>query len=443
MELSGKRVLVMGLGRFGGGVGVTRYLAARSALVRVTDLRPATQLRASLAQLDSLPIQYRLGRHDVRDFTETDLIVVNPAVDPRNNCYLQTAQTAGVPLTSEIRLLIESLPNRDRTIGVTGTAGKSTVTAMIGHILAGVIGQASVYVGGNLGGSLLEHLEQITNDDWIVLELSSFMLETLRPIQWSPHIAVVTNISANHLDRHETMNAYASAKQVILDHQDHRDYAVLGCDVSPWLFPRTERVQYVDQTLHPTLPLIIPGQHNQLNAALAIEATASTGIDPHRAAETVLGFSGLPHRLQFVCQIEGVRYYNDSKATTPQAAIQAIGCFDVDSPPVARNTVHAILGGFDKAVDLVPLGRYAGQRCGCVYTIGTTGTTIARAAQTGKATVVHCGTLDHAVDEALRRAHNGDVVLLSPGCASWDQFDNYQDRGTAFIDLLQSRRQER
>ncbi|MEE8459741.1 MAG: Mur ligase family protein, partial [Phycisphaerales bacterium] len=220
MDLAGQRVTVMGLGRFGGGVGVARYLIKLGADVLVTDLLSRDDLADSLAQLDGLPIEYRLGEHNVSDFTTADLVVANPAVKPDNR-FLRAAQAAGVPVTSEIRLLVKALPNRLRTIGVTGTAGKSTVTAMIGHILKKAFPQppappgdqdtvaaTNVWVGGNLGGSLLDRLDEIGKDDWVVLELSSFMLHGLREDKWSPHIAVVINISPNHLDWHGTFEHY-------------------------------------------------------------------------------------------------------------------------------------------------------------------------------------------------------------------------------------------
>jgi len=211
-EFAGARVVVMGLGRFGGGIGVARYLAQQQADVLVTDLHTADELRNSLAQLDGLPIRYRLGSHQVDDFAAADLVVVNPAVDPKGNPYLRAATNQSVPLTSELQIVLAGLPNPQRVIGITGTAGKSTVTSMVGHILNQSLLHAHAYTGGNLGGSLLDQLDAITPDDWVVLEVSSFMLQMLAQDQWSPHIAVVTNLSPNHLDRHGSYEAYVQAK---------------------------------------------------------------------------------------------------------------------------------------------------------------------------------------------------------------------------------------
>jgi UDP-N-acetylmuramoylalanine--D-glutamate ligase len=431
MNLQSKRVVVMGLGRFGGGVGVARYLVRQGADLCVTDLDPPDRLRESLAQLQGLPIQFRLGEHRDEDFTHADLIVVNPAVDPRNNPYLLAAARASVPLTTEIRLLVAALPNRNRTIGVTGTAGKSTVTAMIGHILqqsptaTAAVRPSRVYVGGNIGGSLLDQLPHIHPDDWVVLELSSFMLEALAQDRWSPHIAVITNLADNHLDRHGTMHAYTAAKQTILDDQTPSDHAIFGPELSNLFHPRVIHPRWLHAPPNPPISLKIPGRHNQINAALAIHAAAAAGIDPAAATPSLQQFTGLPHRLQLVHEAAGIRYFNDSKATTPQAAQLAISSFEPD-------IVHAILGGYDKKSDLTPLAEFAAGRCRAVYTIGATGPTLADAVQHAGGRACRCETLDRAVHLARQQAQHGHVVLLSPGCASWDQFENYEKRGDAF-----------
>lgn len=460
MNLTGKNVLVMGLGRFGGGVGVTRFLHQQQARVTVTDQLPAEKLQTSLDQLADLPdLQFHLGEHRQQDFLHTDLIVVNPAVKPDHNPFLAAARDAGVPLTSEIALLVERLPNRQRTIGVTGTAGKSTVTAMIGAILHHALGESQVHVGGNLGGSLLTSLDRIQSDHWVVLELSSFMLESLRSHHWSPHIAVLTNLAPNHLDWHGSFDAYRHAKQVIFDYQSDEDFAVLtesgqeqfaicrGASVlvipaqagiqrqAPDLTPeqlgaRLRGDDGKDRSRPPTSfrgELLVPGDHNRRNAALAVAAAHFADITHETAEDAVTQFPGLPHRLQLVATCQDVRFFNDSKSTTPDAAILAIDSF----PP---NTVHIILGGYDKGANLTPLAAHAAKHGRAIYTLGTTGPAIAAAARDaqGPAQIHECQALDHAVRVALAHLRRGDVLLLSPACASWDQFENYQARGNAF-----------
>lgn len=457
MDLADKRVTVMGLGRFGGGVGVARYLVKQGADVLVTDQLDADKLKDSLAQLDGLPIEYRLGEHNVSDFTTCDLVVANPAVKPDNR-FLRSAQAAGIPITSEIRLLVAALPNRLRTIGVTGTAGKSTTTAMIGHILNKAFPKPSapsgdqstatapnVWVGGNLGGSLLDHLDEIGPDDWVVLELSSFMLHGLREDKhfrgWSPHIAVVTNLGENHLDWHGNLTTYIQDKQVILDYQDKKqDAVVFGPKMADLMTARVDCLrQREDDELRllKSLKLLLPGSHNQINAVIALDVSGLAGVDRKIGEDCLADFPGLPHRLQFVAEHNGVRYFNDSKCTTPEAAGLAIKSFD-------EGTVHIILGGYDKGSDLKPLAGLAAQRCAGIYTVGDTGPAIqaeaeaatSRGARGAGAKVVACGGLDTAVREAVGRAQPGHVVLLSPGCASWDQFDNYEQRGERFIELV-------
>jgi UDP-N-acetylmuramoylalanine--D-glutamate ligase len=437
MDLAGQRVTVMGLGRFGGGVGVARYLVKQGADVLVTDLLSQDELADSLAKLQGLPIEYRLGEHNVSDFTTCDLVVANPAVKPDNR-FLRAANAAGIPITSEIRLLVAALPNRLRTIGVTGTAGKSTTTAMIGHILnkppalprdKSTAASANAWIGGNLGGSLLDKLDQIGRDNWVVLELSSFMLHGLREDKWSPHIAVITNISPNHLDWHGEYESYLEDKKVILDYQMEGDWYILGAGVD---MPISSKAQcWKPMPSEFAKALCLPGEHNRVNACVAASACLLAGTAMLLGLKLLADFPGLPHRLEFVLEHNSVRYFNDSKCTTPEAAELAIKSFE-------PGTAHIILGGYDKGSDLNPLAGFAAEHCAGVYTIGVTGDGIATAAQavSANAEVVRCDELDVAVREAVNRAKPGQVVLLSPGCASWGQFDNYERRGERFIELV-------
>ena len=426
-ELKDKRVVIMGLGRFGGGVGAARYCAKHGATVLVTDLLGEKELTESLAKLEGLPIQYRLGGHETADFTKADLIVINPAVDLRNNQYLHAAKTAKVPTTTEINLLVERLPDRGRTIGITGSAGKSTTTAMIAHVLTAAYGESRVHLGGNIGGSLLDVVDTLTPDDWVVLELSSFMLDTM--LHFSPHICVVTNLGDNHLDRHGHLDAYVRAKKTIFRYQNHEDRAVLGPSVSDWRFDCPAVAIIEDEPIEEEL--LIPGEHNQLNAALAATACESAGVLRADAIKALQTFPGLPHRLQLVATHNKVRFYNDSKSTTPESAMLAIDSFD-------PHNAHLILGGYDKKADMAVLGRYAAARCAGVYTIGHTGSAIAEAAK-GEAKhcpVRSCGLLEVAVQEAIKAAKPGQAVVMSPGCASYDQFDNYEQRGRLFAEYV-------
>jgi UDP-N-acetylmuramoylalanine--D-glutamate ligase len=437
LNLAGKRVVVMGLGRFGGGAGVTRFCVNQGAHVLLTDKEPEEKLAAGLALIRDLiqnrQIELHLGRHVESDFTSADVLVVNPAVPPSHPMVTQAVQ-AGVTLTSEIRLLVAHLPSRRRTIGITGSAGKSTTTAMVGHALERLIGSDKVHVGGNLGGSLLGQLDHIHPDHWVILELSSFMLHGLSQDHWSPHIAAITSFAPNHLDWHGSEADYRQAKQAIFDHQNpDSDIAILWPGGLSWFKPGVKDVRISAPASEWTAPLLTPGLHNRANAQMAAAIIqASAGVSPSAVATALEDFPGLPHRIQFVCEQSQVCYYNDSKATTPQATMLAIASF----PP---NSVHVILGGYDKASDLTAMACTAAKTCKAVYTIGQTGDTIAAAASAApqvNAAIHRCHTLDVAVQLAVSQVHRGDVVLLSPGCASWGQFENYEQRGRRFAELV-------
>lgn len=415
----------MGLGRFGGGLGVTRWLCGRGARVLVTDLAPASSLAASVEALrpliESGQVQTRLGEHRVEDFTTAEAVVANPAVPrPWENPFLHAAERARRPITTEIRLLIERLDRR-RVIGVTGTAGKSTTAAMLAHVLRG-LGRRT-WFGGNIGGSLLEESGSIAPQDLVVLELSSFMLHWLgagigcpEHPGWSPGIAAITNFSPNHLDWHGSLEHYRSSKENIGRWQKPGDVLLRGDELllEPWAS--------ID------LPLAVPGRHNRANALLAVRlAVAATACSPKEAAAALAGFAGLPHRLELVAEHDGRRFVNDSKSTTPEAACLAVMAFDDPS------RVHLIAGGYDKGGDLGAIAAL-GPQLGGLYAIGATGPRLI-----GDDPTRLLGTLELAVDRALERMGPGDVLLLSPGCASWDQFENYEARGDRFRSVVRRR----
>ena len=478
LDITGKRITVMGLGRFGGGVGVSRWLAAppNNCDVLVTDLDPAEKLADSLSRLqtdiDTGRIRTRLGEHNVSDFTDTDVVVANPAVPkPWDNRFLRAAHAAGVPVTTEIRLLVERLPSRERTIGITGTAGKSTTSAMIAHALK-ALGQ-TVHLGGNIGGSLLGDLQSIRRDDWVVLELSSAMLYWLDADAgyagapgWSPRVAVVTNIAANHIDWHGEVGHYARSKRVITRHQQPGDVLVTSAAVGgadsvdadtdpPSWRPRSgvtaARVNIEPERARQSVPTLkVPGLHNRINALVAAEAVAQALATSdqdradlrQRAIKAIAEYPGLVHRLQMVgfCELAGggaARAYNDSKCTTPEAAMLALAAMD-DEPGLGVGRVHLIAGGYDKKVDLSPMA-VAAARCAGVYTVGLTGPAIAKQVIAAGGTAYQCGTVEAAVSLARRQMKDGDALLLSPACASWGQYVNFEQRGDEFVRLVTQR----
>ncbi len=455
-DWTGKRVTVMGLGRFGGGVGVTRWLVRQGARVTLTDQLPAEQLAASLGALRDLAPVLHLGGHQPADFQDADLVVVNPAVRD-NSPYVQAAQAAGVPVTTEINLFVERCPAP--CVGITGSVGKSTTTAMLGHILQAVTRQPGatprrVWVGGNIGCSLLEELAQIRQPDVVVLELSSFQLQRTPLVRWSPHIAVLTNVSPNHLDWHGSFAAYLAAKLNIVRFQDPRtDAIVIGDDATlrasldrmfgdlagVWRYRlENEAPAAVCQTRPavecddrherwPNVNLGVPGRHNRLNAAAALTVAHLLGIPAAIATEALASFEALPDRLQGVGTRAGVTYYNDSKSTTPTAALTALEA--ITAP------LLLIAGGYDKGSDLSEFARVVARRAKLTACIGQTGPHLAELIAAAGGRAEFCAELDRAVERCREAAAPGDVVLLSPACASWDQFEDYRARGALFTEL--------
>lgn len=428
-DLSGRRVTVLGLGRFGGGIGVARWLAGQGARVLVTDQEPAEKLAESVAKLADVPnLTFRLGDHVQSDFSDADLVVTSPAVRP-SHPMLAVARAAAVPITLEIRLFIERCPAK-KVVGVTGTKGKSTTTALLGRMLQP---KFRTHIGGNLGGSLLSELPNIRPDDVVVLELSSFMLEHLAPMRWSPTVAVVTMVSQDHLDWHGSADAYHHAKANLVRFQTAEDTAIL-CDESPAAvgFQGQTKAKVVRFGVEGNEPFLLrqPGRHNQLNAQGAYAAATCLGVSREAAQLGIAGFAGLPHRLQVVHEHDGVAWVNDSIATIPEAAVAANHAFP-------RGRVIQIVGGHDKKLDWGEMCRELAAGCKAVLTIGQIGPKLAallRAARpAGK--VWECGDLDRAVAAAKALAEPGDVVLLSTGTASYDQFANFEKRGDAFAEL--------
>lgn len=430
-----QRVTVAGLGRFGGQIAVARWLVEQGATVLVTDQSPADSLADSIEQLRGLPIAFRLGEHRAEDFEGADLIVASPAVPPGSE-FLRRARAAGVPITTEIRLFIERCPAP--IVGVTGTKGKSTTTALLGEMLGT---KFATHVGGNIGRSLLPQLPNIDAADKVVLELSSYMLEHLGAARWSPALSVVTMLAADHLAWHGSLENYLSAKANVVRFQGPRDVAVLSArdEASKKLAGLTAArvVRFAEPGFTP-LELALPGEHNQLNAQAALTAAIELGVARTDAARAVARWTGLPHRLQRVHEANGVAYFNDSIATIPQAAIVALHAFD-------PGRVIQIVGGSNHHLPIDGMCAALACRARAVLCIGQTGQAVAdrlasaatamHAAGARAAEIHRCGNLETALAVARRIAVPGDIVLLSPGYKSYDQFTNFEERGTSFTRL--------
>ncbi len=467
-RLGGKRITVMGLGRFGGGLAAARFFAQRGSQVTVTDLAEADTLEQSIQDLTDLPdIIFHLGRHLPDDFTATDAVVVNPAVPP-DSPFLGLARQAKVPLTTEINIFFQLCPAR--IVGVTGSNGKSTTTAMIASILSAAVdaGQGDfrqVFLGGNIGHSLLCELEQITAADVAVLELSSFQLEALAAEQTCPQVAVWTNLSPNHLDRHATLEAYRKAKENIYRFQGPEDLLIYNADdagseflgsdrkvpgrrmtfslkgppadcylADGWLrvqYPQTARVERV--LCAEDLP--VPGQHNIANALAATCVAAEAKLPPEIIAGGLKSFKPLPHRLELIASVSGVDYYDDSIATTPESALLGLNSFD--KPAII------ILGGKDKGAEFDTLLTACVSKAYGVICLGQTRQKLFEKllklrGSAQQPYLLEVETLEQAVKAAAALAKPGQVVLLSPGCASYDMFTNFAHRGREFVQIVRA-----
>jgi UDP-N-acetylmuramoylalanine--D-glutamate ligase len=441
MNLKNQRVLVVGLGK--SGVASALFLKARGARVTVSDTKSPDELRGEIPKLLEGGITVETGGHGERTFRGQDQIVVSPGV-PVDAPQLAQAREQGIPVIGEIELAARFL--KGRIVAITGSNGKTTTTALTGEVIS--TGGLESLVGGNIGTPAISLVEESTNDSFVVLEVSSFQLETVQ--SFHPFIAMVLNITPDHLDRHSTFEAYVDAKARIFENQTGEDFAVLNADdptcvglasrtkarkiwfsrakeveAGAWL--RSGQIVFRDdgqeREIMPVSEIKLKGAHNLENVLAAVCAGILTQIEPARIRRAVQEFRAVEHRLEYVATVRGVDFYNDSKATNVDATIKALESFPAN--------IHLILGGKDKGSDYTVLKPLLKERARRVYTIGAAAEKI-ESHLGGIVEVVRAGTLDAAVKRAATSAESGDVVLLAPACASFDQFENYEHRGTAF-----------
>ena len=444
IEPKGKRVLVVGLARTG--VATALFCAARGAHVTATDAHPEHELRAVAANLRSAGVILELGGHSDALFTSQDLIVPSPGV-PADVPQLVAARAAGITIWSEVELASRFL--RGKLIAITGANGKTTTTSLVEHILKSA-GFPTI-LAGNIGTPLISRVDESRDDTVTVAELSSFQLELTETFR--PNIAIFLNLTPDHLDRHHTLEAYGAAKAKIFANQTESDVALLNADdpaTTPYAplrpqtywFSRKQRVgqgafvkdgqiifraEGEEQTIMHVDEILLVGAHNLENVLASIAAARLAGADARQIADAVKTFAGVEHRLEFVAEIAGVRYYNDSKATNVDATQKALEAFP--------KNVLVILGGKDKASDYTALRENLSRRSKLALLIGSAAEKIA-AQIAGSVAIERAGTLDRALEIAERAAQPGDVVLLAPACASFDQFENYEQRGRVFKDLV-------
>jgi len=446
MEVKGKRVLVVGLGK--SGVASALFLVSRGALVTVSDAKREDQLRNEIPALLDRGITVETGKHGERTIANQELIVVSPGV-PGDLPALEHARRLGIPIIGEIELTARFLAGK--IIAITGSNGKTTTTTLTGEIIAS--GGRKTLVGGNIGTPAITFVEQSTPDTWVVLEISSFQLETIE--SFHPHISAVLNLTPDHLDRHGSMEQYIAAKARIFENQNAGDYAVLNADheatrrlakgirpqvlwfsrkheVERGAFVKDGAIVYRGREMVEIMPLSeisLKGAHNVENVLAAVAIGMAAGVEPSAIRRAVKEFRAVEHRLEYVATLRGVQYYNDSKATNVDATIKALESFPAN--------VHLILGGRDKDSDYRELKPLINGRVKQVYTIGEAAAKI-ESQIGGAAPVRSVQTLEAAVREAAELAAAGDIVLLAPACASYDQFSSYEHRGRTFKELVQS-----
>lgn len=427
---------MLGLGRFGGGVGVTRWLVGQGARVRVTDSADATSLSESLQRLEGLDVELQLGGHPLSLLDGATHVVINPAIDPARSEFVAEARRRDLTLTSEIGLFIERCPGT--LVTVTGSVGKSTTAAMIADILR-TDADHRVWLGGNIGGSLLEYVGEMRQSDRIVLELSSYQLEMLGALNWRPHVSVITPLIEHHLDRHGTLEQYIGCKLNMVRGQRPQDVVVLHSQAAQLLEELTlscgaaHRV-IVTEAHHLRGRLRVVGDHQLENAAMALAASAALALPEHLADAALERFSGLPHRLEVIGSFQGVTFINDSKATTPEASCRALEAMG--------SRVVLLAGGADGGSHLEEWSQHIGQRARAVICFGKSRDRISAAIQSASEVsdlrLERVEGLEEGVELARSIGRRDDVVLLSPGCASYDAYPNYEHRGNHFRRIVES-----
>jgi UDP-N-acetylmuramoylalanine--D-glutamate ligase len=444
IELAGKQVLVVGLARTG--IATALFCAARGARVTATEERPEAQVAETAAKLRAAGVALELGGHKPQTFVQQDLIVPSPGV-PLTMPALAAARAIGIPVWSELELAWRFL--RGRLVCITGSNGKTTTTSLVGHIMetAGL----PVQVAGNIGTPLISRVDVSSDAGFTVVEASSFQLESISAFR--PDIAVLLNLTPDHLDRHGSFEQYGRAKARMFKNQTESDVAVLNADdaaasqyapsgpqvfwfsrqkrVASGCFLRGDEIVFrrdgAETVLLRREDIGLRGDHNVENVLAAAAAATLAGVEPSAIANGVRSFAGVEHRIEFVAAISGVEYFNDSKATNVDATLKALDAFSGD--------LLVILGGKDKGSDYTILRKTLRRHTRAVLLIGAAADKIEEQLG-GVVPIERAGTMARAVELAAERARPGDTVLLAPACASFDQFESYEHRGRVFKQLV-------
>jgi UDP-N-acetylmuramoylalanine--D-glutamate ligase len=430
---SGKKITVMGLGLLGRGLKDTQFLVKCGAEVTVTDLKTADQLQSSLDQLQGLHIKFRLGVHDPDDFRKADMILRNADV-PQTSPFLKIAEENGVPVEMDESLFCKHFAGK--VVGITGTRGKTTTTTLTHKILSR--GNANVFLAGNIMGcATLPLLAEATEQDIVVLELSSWQLQGFHKARMSPQASVFTNIYPDHLNRYNGMEDYTRDKKAIFMYQTDEDFCLFNGDqpemVAMASEARAAKGFFSEKEVPAEWSIKLPGSHNRQNIAAAIGLASRLGVSMEKIRDAVESFDGVEHRLQWLGEVNGVGFINDSTSTTPVA-----GCVALNSVKAKR--ILLIAGGADKKLDLTPFALEAVKRSHKIALLEGSAT------EKLKSGIIESGgqikisgvfqSLGDAVENLLSIAERGDMILLSPGCASFGMFKNEFHRGETFVEIF-------
>lgn len=473
-DFKDKRITVMGVGLHGGGVGVIKFLVAQGARVLATDLKRKEDLKDSLEILKDLPVEFILGEHRLQDFTDTDMVIKNPGV-PEDSKFIKAAQEKGIAIESDIGIFFELCGAP--IIAVTGTKGKSTTASLLAHILEQHYPQ--VILAGNIRSSVLEKLPEITKDTIVVLELSSWQLADAKKHKKSPYVAVMTNLMQDHLNRYNGFQDYVEDKKLIFKFQKEKDYLFLNYsdpllrDISKGA---NSRIYFYsidgNVLLKEELPrfnqkarlgayaigkkifygaaqgeiceikdIKLIGQHNLSNVLAAVSVADLYNIPVEKIRAALKTFKGLEGRLQFIDEIKNVKYINDTTATAPDAAIAAINSLDEfystenEKDPKEKKII-LIAGGADKKLIFDELAEIISQKCKSVILLKGTATDKIEKAINERLSIKIADSMEKAVRLAAKEATRGDIVLLSPGCASFGLFEHEFDRGRKFNEAV-------
>ncbi len=461
-DLKNKRITIMGLGLNQGGLGVARFLVKAGAHILITDLKTEEELGPSLKKLKDFDVKYALGQHREEDFINTDLVIQNPAV-PHHSKYLKIARKYKIPIKTDLDLFFQLCPSKN-IIAVAGTKGKSTVSQLIYYIFKGA--QKDTILAGNIGISVLDILEKITPQTWLILEISTWQMEGIKDHKFRPQTAVLTNILPDHLDRYLHFKEYARSEKLIFKYQNQKDNLVVNYDnketikikketrVPIYWFSAKEKIEpgcYLENdklffqleehkiAFAKISDLTLPGLHNLENILAASTVGFIHNIPGEIILKTLKNFPGIPYRLEFIGQFRGIKFYNDSCATTPEATLAALGSFP-------EQPIILILGGKDKKLNYENFGIAIGKNKEIkkiillqhpAYDASQKILSVLKKHLESEE-VVQTSNLKVGVEIALQQAQKNDLILLSPAAASFGMFKNEFDRGDQFNKIVKN-----